>query len=269
MTRVVHVTLGASAAGSLRQALDLLGKAEPVVFLADDLNVGPLEPSDAETRARWIEDELGYEADPEQIARIEAFWAEATSPAVTPVAWLSGRDAAEYAGLLELLWRRRDDVVKVVDINGVDFGKPDMTQSFGYVRADQMVAHGLFEYATLLPDVTRARYRAAWDQLRRENAALRIVDASGLRSAPIDHFDELIAGRTTDKWQKSARVVGDSLWTIGNSGYRQIRDSFIWARLCTLVDDGVLEGKGDFASMHTSWVRQPSHTGAEIAGPGS
>jgi len=40
----------------------------------------------------------------------------------------------------------------------------------------------------------RGRYVAEWQRLRDENAELRVMTEAGLVSAPLSHFDPLIAG---------------------------------------------------------------------------
>ncbi len=258
---VVHVVFGESAAGSLRQALAVWGMRAPVCCLIDDLSLGPLDPPDAEARARWFEEmlgyDLGYDLELEAIvSAIEAFWAAVTSPDAWPIVWCSRRSAVEYAGLLELLRRRDSDGLQIVDVADDVFTRPNTSLSFGVVRADEMIAHGLLDRAVTPEPAVVERQRAMWDRLGAENASLRLVGPDGLVSAPISHFDAMIAALATEEWQRSARIVGDANWRKDDGGFRQTGDQFVWSRLCALVDAGQLEGEGDFASMRTSWVRR-------------
>ena len=79
MTDVLHVVFTPSGAGDLREALAQAGRSDRVVAFFDNLSFGPIEPSDLETRAAWVEAELRY-ADWSEIAgEITTFWAAALS----------------------------------------------------------------------------------------------------------------------------------------------------------------------------------------------
>jgi hypothetical protein len=104
---LIHVTFGQSAAGSLKMALATLGRAEPVLALADDLSFGPLDVTDHLERARWCSDNLGFEDDPELSAMTDEFWRTVTAHGTDVVAWMSRRCLTEYCGFLELRPRRR------------------------------------------------------------------------------------------------------------------------------------------------------------------
>jgi hypothetical protein len=261
-TSLIHVAFGRSAAGSLSQALQLLGRDERVICEPDDLSYGPIDPHDLVRRAEFYGDELGYEADLSLPLLIAAFWHEATTTTSTPVAWLSRRCAREYAGFLEFL-SRRDEPPLVVDVAGVAFvgrdgaPSPHTSNAVGYVRADQLIAHGLFDAAPRISDVEFQRERARWQTLKRENAALRVLDTTGLVSAPITFFDELILSCVTDDWQSCARVVGDAMYR-SSSEFYQTGDLVLWSRVRALVEDGVLEGRGEMVEMRYSSVRRPS-----------
>src|SRR5258707_182783 len=57
----------------------------------------------------------------------------------------------------------------------------------------------------------RDQYRETWQNLRAEDAPLRIIRDDRLRSAPITHFDELISACASDQWVPIARVVGHAM----------------------------------------------------------
>src|SRR5690606_33694643 len=113
----------------------------------------------------------------------------------------------------------------------------------------------LLDRARTLSQTEIDRDRETWRRLRTEDAALRVLDSSVLLSAPITFFDDLILSCATEDWQRSARVIGDSLWE-SSSRYHQAGDLFLWSRLLELVDAGALDGRGDFSTMRTSWVRR-------------
>ncbi|WP_375285235.1 DUF1835 domain-containing protein, partial [Sphingobium yanoikuyae] len=56
----LHVVFGRSAAGTLQQALEVAGREGIVVAPYDDFSFGPIDRDDANARAQWVENELGY-----------------------------------------------------------------------------------------------------------------------------------------------------------------------------------------------------------------
>jgi hypothetical protein len=261
---MLHVTFSESAAVSLKEVLRELGRAERVLPLVDDLSMGPINPVSTRARAAWIDAELGYEEDREETDSIDAFWAAVTAPDASAIAWFSRRSAREYTGFLELLWRRGDAATAVVDVTDIEFSgrdgrpAPDTSACFAFVRASQIVAQRLLGRARTLSRNELDRDRETWRRLRMENAALRVLDSTaGLISAPITFFDDLILSCTTEDWQPSGRVIGGSIGK-SSSPYDQIGDLFLWSRLLELVEVGALEGRGDFSTMQTSWVRRPT-----------
>lgn len=262
---LVHVTFGASAAGSLKLALGAIGREEEVLFLADDLSFGPIDPGDVRQRTQWAVDELGFHEDAEIASRIEEFWERVIALRTEIVAWVSTRYVTEYCGLLELLWRVKDAPVSVVDVADVAFTRrdgtpsPDTSTAFACVPEEQIVQRNLISYAKRISDIEREAYQVEWERLRNENGPLRVLAASGVASAPITYFDDTILSGVTDEWQSCARVVGDALWKTSQGPFRQCSsDEFFFDRLLTLVDDEVIEGKNDqeLWSLRGSWVRR-------------
>lgn len=257
---LLHVTFCESAAGSLAKALAAAGRAERVIALIDDLGAGPLgPPMTGARRCAWaLSSAL---EDDEVVARIDAFWAEVVRPEVSVIAWTSHRSVRDLTAFLALASQREGDL-RFVDVAEVPFtgrdGQPGPRtgMTFGFVRDDQILAHGLLDRAEPLAPAVAAGHRATWARLEREDADLRILDETGLASAPLTHFDAVILAGVTTVWQRCARVVGDA-WHAASSGrYLQVGDSFIWYRLRELIDQGALEADGDLASMHTSRVRR-------------
>jgi hypothetical protein len=102
------------------------------------------------------------------------------------------------------------------------------------------------------------RHQGLWRRLRAENAPLRIVDAGGLRSAPITFFDQQLLSFAKTSWQKPARIIGETImeW-VGppTDPYFQAGDMILAVRLIALVEAGVLEGRGDLTDIRQSEVR--------------
>jgi uncharacterized protein DUF3658 len=83
----------------------------------------------------------------------------------------------------------------------------------GCVRPEEIVDNGVWDRAQPLDAAARERYHGHWRRLRAENAPLRVVDAEGLRSAPITFFDRQLLAFAFAKawWQKPARIIGETM----------------------------------------------------------
>jgi Protein of unknown function/Domain of unknown function (DUF1835) len=257
---ILHVVFGMSAAASLRQALYQVDRHERVIGLSDDLSCGPINTVTAELRRHWFQEGMGYEDEDDEYGRsADVFWTEATRPDVFPVAWVSRRCAIEYANFLEFVWRLKGAPCRVVDLTDVMFlcrnGQRKPAQAFGVVTPNQMIEAGLLDRQSALSNLDRDAYELTWRRLKEEDAALRIVAATGLVSVPITYFDEMLRSCVTDQWLKCARVVGEALGRQMNEPYCQTGDLLLWARLRAIAEAGLVESRGDMSLIRESYVR--------------
>jgi len=263
----LHVVLKPSGAGCLCQSLKTAGRDDQVIPFFDDLSFGPINPPDSSLRAKWVENELSRTGWDDVTAESERFWRGALSSDQRTVAWLTRRSANEYAGFLEWSWRMDDAPYEVVDLSEVRVSyrpehgpprPPAFAMSLGMLPPDIICRERLWELAEPLQQTVRERYRDLWQQLRSENAPLRVVDGDELVSAPISFFDSLLMSCVTDNWQKVARVVGQALVSPMDDCIIGPGDLFLVARVDALVESGRLEIRGKSAlEMHASEVRLP------------
>lgn len=262
-----HVVFNPSGAGSLRQAIREAGQADRVLNSFDSLSFGPINPSDAKTRRKWVEEVLDL-TDWDEIAGRDStfFWAEALSASDRTVVWTSRRSTQEYAGFLEWLWRRGDEPFDIIDLTETkvvsrlkDGGltQPHFAGSLALLHVYQIVENGLLDQAVPITPVLRDRYQEEWRQLREENAALRVVVQGRLVSAPITYFDPLLMSHAKPQWQKVALVVGTALGDFWDASLFQTDDLVLAARVRALVDMGQLESQGNLSDIRRSEVRLP------------
>jgi hypothetical protein len=264
---VLHFVFTPSGAGCLVQALRKAGRDDQVVCSFDDLSFGPINPSDASSRAKWVENELGRTDWDDIASASERLWHEALFPDNRKVAWLSRRSAMEYAGFLEWLWRLGDAPCDVIDLTEVKiFHRPEhgpprpprLAMSLGMLHHDKICSDKLWDLAEPLQMTERRRYLELWRQLRSENAPLRVIDGDKLVSAPISFFDSVLMSYVTDDWQKVGRIVGQALVSRMDDCIIQPGDTFLAARVNALVESGRLEIQGRSAlEMFLSAVRLP------------
>lgn len=263
----LHVVFTPSGAGSLRQALANAGRDDQVISSFDHLGFGPINPPDLPLRSKWVENELGWTGWNDITPETEAFWREALSPGRRKVAWTSRRSTVEYAGFLEWLWRMEDAPCDVVDLSEVKVSRnsgqdptPPSTLaiSLGIIPTDIIGQDKLWSLAEPLQAAARLRYGDLWQQLRSENAPLRVIEGTELVSAPISYFDTRLMSCATNDWQKVARIVGEILAAEMDDEVLQVGDLVLAARIDALVESGCLEIQGKSAlDMRDSQVRLP------------
>ena len=258
-TSILHIVFSPSAAGCLRQALRDAGREDHVTCHFDNLALGPINPPDPQTRLHWMEEELRYTGWEWVFAEEEAFWKAALVEDVRRVAWISRRSATEYCGFLEWLWRLGNLPCEVIDFTDMPVaGTRHRAFSLFLLYPEEIVDNGVWDRAQPLDAAARERYHGHWRQLRAENAPLRVVDAKGLRSAPITFFDQQLLSFAKAWWQKPARIIGETMAAFHGppmEPYYQAGDWLLAARVIALVEAGVLEGRGDLWNIQQSEVR--------------
>jgi hypothetical protein len=259
-TSTLHILFCSSAAGSLEKALHDAGRSDRVVVSDfDNLALGPINPPDLQTRLHWMQEELRCTSWEWAQAEEEAFWKAALAEDVRRVAWMSRRSAPEYCGFLEWLWRLGDLPCEVIDLTDMPVGS---RRAFlvSLLDAEEIASNGLWDRAEPLDVAVRERHHSLWRRLRAENAPLRVVDADGLRSAPITFFDRQLLSFAKTTWQKPARIIGAVMaeWVApwpSMEPYFQAGDGILADRVFALVEAGVLEGRGDLTDIRQSEVR--------------
>ena len=264
-TSILHIVFSPSAAGSLKKALHDARRTDGVVSNFDDLALGPINPPDPQTRLHWLEEQLQYTGWEWVFAEDEAFWRAALAEDVRRVAWISRRSAPEYCAFLEWLWRLGDLPCEVIDLTDMPVGSRHRAFSLFLLHAEEIVDNGVWDRAQPLDAAARERHLGLWRRLRAENAPLRVVDADGLRSAPITFFDQQLLSFAKATWQKPARIIGAVIgeWVApwpSMEPYFQVGDGILAERIFALVEAGVLEGRGDLMDIRKSEVRaMPVH----------
>jgi len=257
----LHVMFGGSAAGSLRQALSKAGRDEQVVHQNDSFSFGPINPADAQARARWVADKFDIDGWDEVSAGFDHFVESSLASGILPVAWFSSHDTQSFTGFLEWLWRLWDAPCEIVDVAQLQLGRPKNRPCFAVspslITPDEFIENRLFDSSRPLMGEERAAFRFLWGRLKTENAPLRVIAEKQLVSAPLDYFDPLILSHAETDWRKMARVVGGVLgdWT---EEYYQQGDIFLAARIRRLAEAGKLEWRGDLYEMRNCEVKLPA-----------
>jgi len=234
-----------SAAGTLKQALLMAARPDEVVCTFDNFSFGPIATDDANIRVRWVEKELGYTGWDDVTYKSAIFLAafEALESPVT--AWVSRQETMTYAGFLWWLSHVGDIPISIVEV-------PDLS----ITNAESMAK--FLGKAVPLSTKDRAFHQARWEQLKIEDAPLRVINGEDLVSAQIEYFDSSLLSHATFEWQKMARIVTATLVEFYDAGVYQTGDLLLRARLADLAEAGKLEWQGDLSHMLRCELRLPS-----------
>lgn len=207
----LHIVFSEAGAETLGKALRLAGRDDRVLAIHDDLASGAL-------------------GDPRLDA---AFPDEALAAGAHAVIWTDRRVARSYAGLLAWAARAGKAAYAVVDLTHA--GTAPLH------RLEPGAAAPLLELAATVSAEARTDLTEDWEDLRTENAALRLVAAGRLVSAPPTAFDEAILDQCSPYWMRRELVVG---MVISEDGWRGIwngSETVIEARIDALAAAGHLE----------------------------
>lgn len=257
--KTLHIAPGDSAGGSLRHALASAGRDEGVLAFRDDLSCGPIAAEEPALREDWWSfEEEGLIGD-----SLIAFWAAVEATSDRLVVWFSRHSAREFAFFLSWCERMGDRPYEVIDVTGrcLPYLDPDgcsritpPLKAVGVTPTEALPA--LFGTERALTSQERGEFRAAWRNLKSEDAHFRVVTDEGLVSAPDDHFDECLLGCASTDWQRMARVVGNGLYRTSEQ-FHQVGDMMLHERLIALIERGGLVADGDPVDMRTCRVRLP------------
>jgi hypothetical protein len=258
--RTLHIAPGYSAGGSLRQAIQIAGSNDEVLAFLDDLSCGPIDSDDPSARAKWWAEFFEW---PEFEGALRAFWSRVEAAEERLVVWFGRHSANEHAFFLAWADRLGKRPYYIVDVTGmrVSFRRQDGSDAQTQpARAVSVVpstgSTTLLGSERLVTPQEAAERQRHWRRLRSESAPFRIVTAAGLASAQIDHFDPSLLGQSTPQWQKTARVIGNTMVSKSES-YFQVGDLMLQGRIVALVNEGKLLADGDPWDMQSCQVRLP------------
>ncbi|WP_349313591.1 DUF3658 domain-containing protein [Brevundimonas subvibrioides] len=203
-----------------------------------------------------VEDLLEIEIDQDDRTSIEIFWQKALNPTHPRIVWLSQWSTMEYCGFLEWLRRNGDaafNLVNLTDHSLPDPRTPGITspvQCVSLVRGELFAKYALWDRAITPDRQSLSNWASLWEQLRTENAPLRVMTPEGLVSAQIDYFDKQLLKHATNDWAFDRSLVGQVLGDMMVESFRergvfQCGDLVLFARVHALVERGALEGLGD------------------------
>jgi hypothetical protein len=258
---ILHIAPGDSAAGSLRRAVHASGRTDNVIGFLDDLSCGPIASEDPSIRSAWwasVQDWRGG-------SDIALFWKRITSTPDRLILWFSRHSAQEHAFFLALADRLGDRPYDIIDVTGRQLpvtrpgGAPGLSapkRAVSLIHEDELASLlGTQRMATIQERDDAAR---CWRKLKAEDAPFRIVTETGLASAPVETFDDLLLEQATKNWRRVSWLIGDTMGH-DNEPYIQTGDVMLHTRVVALVAEGKLVADGDPWNMRKCHVRLPDH----------
>lgn len=103
--------------------------------------------------------------------------------------------------------------------------------------------------------------KAAWSQLKKENAPLRVVRDGQLISTPLTYFDDVKTEQASSKWEVTARLIRRVLQHLSTEAdplEKGVNDELLFPCILALGDAGVLESMGSGHGMRHYHVRRPT-----------
>ncbi|MDQ0174233.1 DUF1835 domain-containing protein [Bacillus chungangensis] len=274
----VHIVVGDSFAGSMKQALKGLGWAEThkLITLRENYAIGPLDgldsPEGRKARSNWFRDNIteAFEAYTEFEEEYNELLdkLEQIPEQAEVIIWTSC-NACEQTGMRHAihLMRNKRNSISVCDACAVCeelYNRPDAFINYrhsGEIPADKIreaLIHLDGKGKLCAPDITRLEWE--WQEIMEQAGMLRIWRDSKVLEVPVDYYDQYLL-EMLDKLKpptddngflKSARLIGEAI------GYceQYIGDSYFEYRLRELIYDGILEIKGVPAAMRFYSIRR-------------
>ncbi|TVX93581.1 DUF1835 domain-containing protein [Paenibacillus agilis] len=275
----VHIVVGDSFAGSMKNALRKLGRehSDTFICLRDHYAYGPLwhfhEKEGLLRRQEWLQNHIQSDDDDrdtifrsnEQLA--QQF--DSIPPSASIYVW-GANNAHEQSGLRYAIYMLRDKSNKIFVCDAVDaeqqlFHTPPPTQQWytsGELNTEKLVPILELSQAYTPIDVEeRLGLEQEWLVLAEDTGSLRVIQDGKVANVPADSYDAYLLQTVEQLHQqqeeynfiKSARVIGQAL----SSAQQYVSDCYFEYRLRELIYAGKLEIKGIPRAMRYYSVRKP------------
>lgn len=251
MSRLLHLALGDSAAGCLREACRNHGLPGKVFGIPDDLSHGPLD--DGRARVDYMRSCFqGYDDwwgdDTDAFASWRALLAQIDEEKIDSIVIWSGDNVSEATFLAMACWWFADYRGQVLQVR-----MPEADGRHHVALYPPGDLAGLFGSATDLTRTGRDAIAADFLRIRDETGLLRYWEKETIRGIPQDRYDPLLLSSCTPEWTMAARVIGLAMSRC--ESHNRMSDLFFSCRLQHLIDAGLIEADGDRKSIRDYVIR--------------
>lgn len=251
MSQLLHLALGDSAAGCLREACRSHGLPGTAFGIADDLSHGPLD--DGRKRIDYMRACFrGYEDFYLDIDDAFAPWrkliAHIEGEGIEKVVIWCGDNVSEAIFLAMACWWFTDYPGRVLRVS---MPGEDSRHYVAIYRPAGLA--GLFGSAADLTKTGRDTLAADFLRIRDETSLLRRWERGRIVGTPLDRYDPLLLSSCTPKWTMAALIIGLAMSRCDD--HNLMSDLFFSCRLQYLIDAGLIEADGDRARLRDYVIR--------------
>jgi hypothetical protein len=261
----LHVVFDRQDKWMLRDVFDYVGRTNAIACFDDDLSFGPIDNPDYDRRVDWLAESFGFtgwhrDTDHYFQTREErysqhpwggdrdaetAFWLMPRGEYSRVVLWLTQRSARHLCGAMEWLRRTGSLPCEIVDFTEHQIRDNPYAKTYRHVfdllDLGRYKVFDLLDTAVPMQDGLRAAWRERWEQLRADNAPLRIIGPDGLQSAPITEFDQSLLETCRYRSQKVAMLVRRTIDALEKRDVRPPDFLVLTARFQALANAGRLQ----------------------------
>lgn len=261
MKKIIHICFSDSAIGSVKYAIkkDVI-EGEKVVGLVDDLSNRHIDDiADMSRRIEWLK-KVYIEEGNEISEIIKSYYKKIIKDIMKlkdeDIYLWHGNSAKEICGMLYILSMLEEKIQNVytVNISEITYNTGKKNEYTPRVVGEVM-PEKLGEFIGIRKSMDFERYSslmALWEKLKRENSNLRVYEDNQIKSAHIDHFDDMILCYTDKKFMHSARAIGE---VIGKAE-SYISDTFIFWRVTELIRNGKISYRGNLDFMRELEIKK-------------
>ncbi len=261
MKKIIHICFSDSAIGSVKYAIkEGVIEGEKVIGLVDDLSNGPIDDiTNMNRRIEWIKKTYIEEGN-EISETIKGYYKKIIKDIMKlkdeDIYLWHGNSAKEICGMLHILSMLEEKIQNVYTINVSEITYNTGKRNEYTPRVvGEVIPEKLGEFIGIRKSMDFERYSnlmTLWEKLKRENSNLRVYDDNQVKSAHIDHFDDMILCYTCKKFMYSVRTIGE---VIGKAE-SYVSDTFIFWRVTELIRNGKISYRGNLAFMRELEIKK-------------
>jgi hypothetical protein len=254
---VTNIVFGRLADRVLGDALQQLGRSEGIILFPDDLSVGPLRPLDGALREGWMRANLRLAPQEWGVFPflLDGFVEQLQSRTGKIVCWFCRNSVYELCGFYECVRRIGDRLFFIDTMTATQF-EYDNQPAVGFpprlAHVSPLVAARLIGNEVSVSTSLRAAQQQIWRELSSENAPLRTMDAEGVKSASLSHFDPFLIAVADRKWQAARWVVTQAAIEANNDNFFRVDMMTLTGRLHALVEEGRLQADRDITDREVN-----------------
>lgn len=249
MAHVVNVVFGRLAADVLQIALARLERSEKVVVFPDDLSCGPLNPLGA-VREIWMQNNLYLSPDDWEVFpdKLDGFCNTLKLQGNKIICWACPYSVYELCGFDQCIDQTVGNLYYIDTTVAAKFergGNDDEGFPPRLAHISPEIAAHLIGTDLPVSKILQADHLNKWQQLRAENAPLRIIGPQGVQSVSLSHFDPLLLAFSDTQWQSARWVITQAAVEANSDNFFRVDMMILTGRLRALVRQGLLVADQD------------------------